>query len=53
MTINNTKDKKIETYNLTAYEKNNQILLYQYLVSNDAAFDVEEVLFKDLISNTF
>lgn len=53
MTINNTKDKKIETYNLTAYEKNNQVLLYQYLVSNDAAFDMEEVLFKDLINNTF
>ena len=53
MTVNNTKDKKIEVYDLTAFEKNNQILLYQYLVSNDTAFDVEEILYKDLISNTF
>ena len=53
MKVNNTKDKKIENYRLTGYEKNGQVLLYQYLESNDAAYDVEEALYNDLVSNTF
>ena len=53
MKVNNTKDKKIENYRLTGYEKNGQILLYQYLVSNDTAYDVEEALYNDLVNNTF
>ena len=53
MKVNNTKDKKIENYRLTGYEKNGQVLLYQYLVSNDTAYDVEEVLYNDLVNNTF
>ena len=53
MKVNNTKDKKIENYRLTGYEKNGQVLLYQYLESNDSAYDVEEALYNDLVSNTF
>ena len=53
MKVNNTKDKKIENYRLTGYEKDGQVLLYQYLESNDAAYDVEEVLYNDLVNNTF
>lgn len=53
MKVNNTKEKKIENYRLTGYEKNGQILLYQYLVSNDTAYDVEEALYNDLVNNTF
>ena len=53
MKVNNTKDKKIENYRLTGYEKNGQVLLYQYLVSNDSAYDVEEALYNDLVNNTF
>ncbi len=53
MKVNNTKDKKIENYRLTGYEKNGQVLLYQYLESNDSAYDVEEVLYNDLVNNTF
>lgn len=53
MKVNNTKDKKIENYRLTGYEKNGQVLLYQYLESNDSAYDVEEALYNDLVNNTF
>jgi hypothetical protein len=53
MKVNNTKDKRIENYRLTGYEKNGQVLLYQYLISNDTAYDVEEVLYNDLVNNTF
>ena len=53
MKVNNTKDKKIENYRLTGYEKNGQVLLYQYLESNDAAYDVEQILYNDLVNNTF
>ena len=53
MKVNNTKDKKIENYRLTGYDKNGQVLLYQYLESNDSAYDVEEALYNDLVNNTF
>ena len=53
MKVNNTKDKKIENYRLTGYEKNGQVRLYQYLESNDSAYDVEEALYNDLVNNTF
>ena len=53
MKVNTTKDKKIENYRLTGYEKNGQVLLYQYLESNDSAYDVEEALYNDLVNNTF
>ena len=53
MKVNNTKDKRIENYRLTGYEKNGQVLLYQYLESNDSAYDVEEALYNDLVNNTF
>ena len=53
MKVNNTKDTKIENYRLTGYEKNGQVLLYQYLESNDSAYDVEEALYNDLVNNTF
>ncbi|MDR2879487.1 MAG: hypothetical protein LBV03_06205 [Fusobacteriales bacterium] len=53
MKVNNTKDKRIENYRLTGYEKNGQVLLYQYLESDDPAYDVEEILYNDLVNNTF
>lgn len=53
MKVNNTKDRKIENYRLTGYERDGQVLLYQYLISNDTAYDVEEVLYNDLVNNTF
>lgn len=53
MTVNNKKEKKIETYELISYERNGELLLYQYLVSNDDFYNVEEVLFKNLVTNTF
>ncbi len=51
--INNKEKKVIENYKVVLIQVENELLTYQYLISNDETFNLEERLFEDVINNTF